>query len=468
MNGKKVIIIGDAILDHYLFCRQVIGRIEGSAPVLCEEYSQNCLGGAANVAQHVSVQIENVSLVTLFGNDKNGQILKDIIHQYCPGLKLLDYTTYNAPTVTKHRVLVNSSVQLARIDEERSELVSKKDQEIVLGLIKKELTKGTIVVISDYEKGCLSFSTCQKLINYANNAGCKVLVDGKHPDPCKYFNAYLLKPNRAELARMTKQQVNCIEDAVTSAQLLRKTAHCTWVLVTMDKDGMILVGDNYTQHISSQVNPEYSTIGAGDAIIAHIAIELAKSVPMEEIWIDANKAIADVFLQLNDRPRTLEFQTASTDKIISLSQLEDRLSRLRQHYSIVFTNGCFDIIHSGHILCLESAANCGDILVVGVNDDDSVRRIKGSCRPVNSLKDRMRVLSSLQCVSFVIPFSEDTPIGLIQKIRPDVLVKGGDYINKEIVGAEFVRSYGGKIVITSYDADHSTSQIITSIGGKKR
>jgi len=465
MDAEKIVIVGDVILDRFVFCRPVPGRMESNAPIMRMEHTQDRPGGAANVALHLSRLAQNISLVSLFGDDSNGHILRALLSQQEPALQVTGPVATGVPTVAKHRIVERPFNQVVRIDCEAPESVCTAVRAAVIAEAGKMLDPGAVLVISDYEKGCLSDESCRDLIRCANGRGCRVLVDGKSKHPEKYTGAFLIKPNRAELAAMTGLPVSSAEHAGLAAQKLRRITKCTWVLVTMDKDGMLLVGEEHTYHIPAAAVSAGGTVGAGDIVIAHIAANLARGVQIQEACIQASLSVADALMQPNDMPVPQGPPSAREDKIVTPAQLETYLGQIRENRKIVFTNGCFDILHAGHIFSLESAAGCGDILVVGINDDGSVRRNKGEGRPVNPLRDRMCVLSALNCVNFVVPFSEDTPLNLIKRIRPDVLVKGGDYAGKVVIGSEFVESYGGRVFLTGYDDGHSTTKIIAHIGG---
>lgn len=468
MGDKKVVVVGDAILDRFVFCRQIPGRIESNAPIIQMEHTLDRPGGAANVAVHLSCFAKNVFFVSLFGDDSRSQVLKDLLSRQESLLRVTGPVATGVPTVTKYRIVQHPFNQLVRIDHETPDSVSQTIQTAVITEVEKELDYGDILVISDYEKGCLSDQTSQSLIHWANDRGCIVLVDGKSKRPEKYAGAFLIKPNRAELSAMVDLPTDSGENAIFAAQKLRRITKSPWILVTMDKDGMLLVGEQYTRHISASAVSIGGMVGAGDIVMAHVAANLARGIPIEESCIQASVSVADELMRLSDIPVPQGLPLAREDKIVTMAQLETYLDQIRENRKIVFTNGCFDILHAGHIFCLESAAKYGDILVVGINDDGSVRRNKGRGRPVNPLRDRMCVLSALNCVSYVVPFSEDTPINIIRRIRPDFLVKGGDYAGKVVVGSEFVESYGGKVILAGYDGGHSTTKIIAHIGGAEK
>lgn len=465
MGTKKVVIVGDAILDRHVFCRRIPGRMENNAPIIQREHTLDRPGGAANVALHLSCLVKNVSLVSLFGDDSGKQILKTLLSRHEPSIHLTGPVAAGVPTVTKHRLVELPSNQLVRVDIEAPEAVPSAAQTAVVAEMKKELDAGAVLVISDYEKGCLSDEACRSIIDCANHRGCTVLVDGKCKHPEKYAGAFFIKPNRAELSAMTGLPADTVEDAAFAAQKLRRITKSAWVLVTLDKDGMLLVGQNDTRCIPASAIAAGSAVGAGDIVMAHVAAGLAQGNPIEAACMQASISVAATLMQAKDMPVPQGPPSARADKVVTMAQLEHCLSQLREDRRIVFTNGCFDILHAGHIFSLEEASKWGDILVVGVNDDASVRRNKGQGRPINPLRDRMCVLSALNCVNFVVSFSEDTPIDLIKRIRPDVLVKGGDYAGKAVIGSEFVASYGGKVILTGYDDGHSTTRIIAQIGG---
>lgn len=463
MNAKKVVIVGDIILDHFIYCHQSKNRSECNAPIFKIDQTHNCVGGAANVARFLSSQLDSVSLISVIGDDQKSTQLKSVLLSDLVNVNTKLHTIPDYNVSEKKRIIIHPNTQFARIDDEKNNSFAKLEK-LIFDSIESELADSSLVVISDYEKGCLSYHTCQAIIQRANACGCCVFVDGKNPNFSKYTGSFLIKPNREELFAMTKMPVNEVNDALAAANMLRKQAKCEWILATLDKDGMILVGNHFSRYFPSEFFYPHSSVGAGDLVIANIVASFSAGIPIENACQAANRYVGNKLALSNISPSKMS-PLHIEDKIVSISQLETYLSHIAPSHTVVFTNGCFDILHPGHIFCLESAAKYGDLLIVGVNSDDSISRIKGHERPINALQDRLYVLSALKCVSFVVPFSEDTPINLIKRIRPDVLVKGGDYSDKEIVGADFVNSYGGRVEITGYYDNHSTSKIIARIGG---
>ncbi len=473
-KDRRILVIGDAMLDRYSFGD--VGRISPEAPIpVFKEKGEERMspGGAANVAVNLAAIGVGTYLCAVTGRDEDGNCLKNLLHDLGvdTGLILEDVTRV---TTRKLRYMGPNNQQMLRVDSEDDSDISKESQDAVLKLISDSIDQFDLVLISDYAKGLLTAELTGKVIRLANEKMIPVFVDVKGNNPDKYKGATLMKPNRKELADLSGKPVGTVDEAVEAARSLCAYVGCKFVLATLGADGMILVNKNgLISQIKSAANEVYDVTGAGDTSVAYLAAEYAMGSSIETAMNIANIAAGiqvsrvgtsvidphDVFMaavKMSDNPHG---SIPDTEQM--LSDIEDCKKRGRK---IVFTNGCFDIIHAGHVSYLKAAKKLGDILVVGLNDDGSVARLKGNGRPINPLEDRIMVLGAIEAVDFVIPFSEDTPLELIKRITPDVLVKGGDYKPDEIVGADHVKANGGIVEVLPFLEGKSTTDMIAKIG----
>lgn len=469
---KKILVIGDAMIDSYHFGD--VNRISPEAPVpvfLEKGKHKYSPGGAANVAVNIAAVGVQTDLLAVVGEDKYGQILIDSLCKYGINTDLL-LMKQNYSTISKLRYIGPGNQQILRVDNEDTTPIS---DEIMLNLLKKlegQIKEYSLIVISDYLKGLLTEKSTQSIIHIANNNNVPVLIDVKDKNINKYKGAKVLKPNRKELSEMTGLKTDDIEEAITAAVELCKKTNSGYVLATLGADGMILCNANgLVKQIKSQAVDVFDVTGAGDTSIAYLAAELVKDSDIVNAMIVANYAAGvqvskvgtsivypeEVYAVMNEDGKDV------SDAVLNLSDengLAPIIRAKKNSKKIVFTNGCFDILHVGHISYLKQAKQLGDVLVIGVNSDESVRRLKGASRPINNAEDRMRLLSALDFVDYVVEFEEDTPAKLIEIIKPDVLVKGGDYKENEIVGADFVKDNGGIVKILPFVEGKSTTSIV--------
>ncbi|MGC8765640.1 MAG: bifunctional D-glycero-beta-D-manno-heptose-7-phosphate kinase/D-glycero-beta-D-manno-heptose 1-phosphate adenylyltransferase HldE [Brevinematia bacterium] len=463
-KDAKVLVIGDVMLDVYLYGD--VERISPEAPVPVVHVKKESYvpGGAANVANNVSTLKAKSTLVGITGNDENSTKLKRLLENQ--GITYRFVTTKH-PTITKTRV-VSSNQQILRIDVENPLAVEKDIEKEISGLITENIKKADVVVISDYGKGVCTSSICQHIVTEGSKNNKPVIIDPKKKDWEKYRGASILTPNLKELSDFLGKPV-ANEDKEIEAALKEayKKLGVENIIVTRSEKGMSLFDGKDLFHIPTEAKEVYDVSGAGDTVIATLSVALASKMDIKEAAIVANKAAGIVVGKAGTAPiyyeELLKFlEKQSLYKLINLEEMLIILEDLRKKGKrIVFTNGCFDIIHRGHVTYLAEAKKLGDILIIGLNSDNSVRRIKGEGRPVNSEKDRAIVLSALEMVDYIVIFNEDTPYELLSKIKPDILVKGGDYRVEDVIGREFA----GKTVILPYIEGYSTTKIIS--GGKK-
>lgn len=463
----SVLVFGDVILDKYL-CGETC-RISPEAPVPIVQIKNtiNRPGGAANVALNLAALGVKVTLIGVIGNDPEGAWLRDTLLK--SGVNCDFYVCDQQPTVTKQRVISHHQ-QLMRLDIE--ETWRNFDQATLLQMFTKYLMAVNVVILSDYGKG--SLCAPQQLINLARAKNIHVLVDPKGKDFSIYANANLITPNLHEFTAVVG---NCVTEPEIVHRGLELIKHLNLgaIIVTRGEQGMTLITETQDHYHLPAYNTHevYDVTGAGDTVIAFLGAALAVNLPIMQAMILANLAASIVVTKLGTSTVTLdELNTVITtdqEKITVLPPAgvvtEPQLLDLRQKLRIlgkklVFTNGCFDIIHAGHIAYLKQAKALGDYLVVAINSDDIVAKLKGPKRPINNIHYRSMVLAALMMVDWVIVFYEETPEQLIDKLQPDFLVKGGDYTIDQIAGSETVKQYGGQVQVLKFINDLSTTCVV--------
>ena len=467
IKSAKVFVVGDIILDQYIYGETNRISPEAPVPIVKVNNSEERPGGAANVAVNVASLGINTQLLGITGNDEASERLESILAQ--KNVKCHFIQQDNCPTITKRRVL-SQHQQLIRLDYE-SDKKTENSTELVKKYIKL-LNSVDIIILSDYAKGGLI--EVEALIKYANDKNIPVLVDPKSKDFDCYKNATILTPNEKEFEEVVGI---CETDNVLTekGEVLLKNLNLEALLITRGKKGMTLIQKNKSAiHLNAMSHEVFDVTGAGDTVIAVLAAAIASNQSVEVATMLANTAASLVVKKLGTATVTIdEINKNLYDEATSLSipnkkyALELINEAKKSGKKIIMTNGCFDIIHTGHVRYLSKAKSLGDYLVIAVNDDESVKRLKGNGRPINTLEDRMLVLNSLASVNLVIPFSQDTPEEIISSVNPDVLVKGGDYKEENIAGAESVRKSGGEVVIVPFDEGYSTSLILKKLKDKK-
>ncbi len=468
IQKKKILVAGDVMLDTY-FSGEV-NRISPEAPVpVFHKLGQRCVpGGAANVAVNLAAASQAVSVLSLIADDQAGRELRKLLTSHGIDCGLLVQGIKH--TTQKIRFIAENNQQVLRLDEEDRLAIDRELENKLLERIAARIDEFDIIVLSDYNKGLLTESFTQAVIQLAKEHGIYTLVDVKGASGEKYREAYLLKPNLAELRLMTQMPVDTEEEILSASRRLLRLCQCKHVLVTRGAEGMLLVSGDQFYIVEADDHEVFDVTGAGDTAIAYLAASLASGLPLVQAVEIANHAAG---LQVT-KAGTSAIGLREVSEVISENargatrKLLDRegASQLRKLWAdkqIVFTNGCFDILHVGHIRYLRQAAELGDLLVIGLNSDASVRRLKGEGRPINSEEDRAELLASLEFVDYIVIFDEDTPYTLIQEVQPDVLVKGGDYTLDEVVGRDIVQARGGDVILLNFVEGKSTSGIIQRI-----
>lgn len=469
LEGVSVLCVGDVMLDRFIYGD--VGRISPEAPVpICRVTEETAmLGGAGNVVRNLDALGAGVNFVTVVGNDDARDEIRALL-KALPTVTSSLITDPKRQTTIKERFIAGVQ-QLLRVDRESSLSVDARIERQVDSGIAKGLTTAGAVIVSDYGKGVLTDKSLRLLTDGARKAGCPVVVDPKGSDYSRYAGAFLVTPNRLELAAASGMAVDTEEEIVAAARHIADTCAIDYVLVTRSGDGMTLVSAGQTQHLPAEAREVFDVSGAGDTVVATLAAALAGGLPLLEAAELANVAAGIVVGKVGtavaypddivDALHRQDLLSPGDRKILALTPALDRIAAWRKRGDrIGFTNGCFDLIHPGHVALLSKSRAACDRLVVGLNSDDSVRRLKGETRPVQNEASRASVLASLASVDMVIIFGEDTPVRLIEGIKPDILAKGADYTIDQVVGADIVRASGGSVLLVDLEEGHSTTATI--------
>jgi D-beta-D-heptose 7-phosphate kinase/D-beta-D-heptose 1-phosphate adenosyltransferase len=463
-STTRILVIGDLMLDRYW--HGTTARISPEAPVPVVSISdiEERAGGAGNVALNITALGGQSRLLGLTGNDESASVLKALLE--AQNIVCDFVIVEGSSTVTKLRI-ISRQQQLIRLDFEDGFINS--DANLIEACFQRQLDSADVVILSDYGKGTLK--EVGRLIDLARASNKPILVDPKGTDFCRYQGATIITPNLAEFEAVSgpcKNEQVLVEKGTAALEQYDLTA----LLITRGEQGMTLLHrDAEPFHLPTHAQEVFDVTGAGDTVIATLAAGLAVGLDYPSATRFANHAAGVVVGKLGTATvSTRELQAAMLAHeplrrgVVDEEGLERVLEKARESGErIIMTNGCFDILHPGHVAYLSQARDLGDRLIVAVNDDASVRRLKGENRPVNSLMQRMAVLSGLESIDWIVPFSEDTPERLICKIQPDALVKGGDYHPDEVAGAECVKRNGGEVVIKKFIDGVSTSAIIDAI-----
>ena len=436
MNKKpNILVVGDLMVDHYLYGK--VERISPEAPVQVVDIQKEelLMGGAGNVINNLISLGAKVGVCSVIGDDEGGEFLHQRLGQKGVVKEGL-VTQKGRKTSHKSRVLA-SHQQIVRIDKEDKEDISKESEDTILMRIKIVLPFYDAIVLSDYGKGVLTNTLTQNIISLSKEKDKLVLVDPKGNDYSKYKGATLLTPNKKEATEATGIDIKDDETLLKALKKLKDEQDLTYSIITLSEEGIALLDKDF-EKIPTVAKDVFDVTGAGDTVIASIAISLVEGNSIKEAVEFANKAAAVAVSHVGCYAVKRD-EIESFDKDKKIVTLDELLKILPKDKKIVFTNGCFDILHAGHVKYLKEAKSFGDILIVGLNSDESVKRLKGESRPINTFEDRATVLSALESVDFVVGFSEDTPYELIKVIKPDVLVKGGDYEGKEVVGSDIAK-----------------------------
>ena len=469
-NKPNILVIGDLMIDHYLWggCE----RISPEAPVQVVDIKKETtvLGGAGNVLNNLLALGCHVSIAGVLGDDENGAELAAMLKR--SGIESSALLEQKGRITSKKSRIVVSNQQVLRYDKESKEPISDALARCIVAVIEKQIALYDIIVISDYAKGVVTPYLAQSVITLGRRMQKRVIVDPKGSDFSKYAGAYLLTPNKKEAIEATGIVID--DDASLEAALLQMQSTCKLdiSMVTLSEEGIALYDENL-RRFPTVAREIYDVTGAGDTVIAALAFALSSTQNIDTAAQFANYAAAVVVGKIGSATASMDeiesymaslHQSNSQAHIKSVTQIDAIVTRAKANgQRIVFTNGCFDILHVGHVKYLQEAKSFGDLLIVGLNSDVSVRTLKGPSRPINPQEDRAYLLAALDAVDYVVIFDDETPYELIKTVAPHTLVKGGDYEGKVVVGTEFAH----ELKLVPFVEGKSTTKTIQQIEGNR-
>jgi D-beta-D-heptose 7-phosphate kinase/D-beta-D-heptose 1-phosphate adenosyltransferase len=478
LPGKRVACVGDLMVDRFVYGSVSRVSPEAPIPVLARQRELKMLGGAGNVARNIAALGGSVALVGVIGGDAEGHDASRLVGEELPAIEGYLVTDPGRPTTLKTR-FVSGGQQLLRVDLEESRPVTGEVEQRLIRTVKDAVRGAGVVLISDYGKGVVTDAVIAAAHEAAAETGARVIVDSKARSFARYGEIDLVKPNAIELSHATDLPTETdtdIEAAIARALELWSTRG---VLVTRAAKGVSLgLRGQPVRHFRTTPREVFDASGAGDTALAALGLSLAAGAAMEDAiafaqlasGVAVGKAGTATVAPEELMEAVLSAHTAGVDgKVATIQRLAEEVARWRaQGLKVGFTNGCFDILHKGHVAYLAQARGWCDRLIVGVNSDASVRELKGEGRPVNDLESRALVLAGLRSVDLVAPFDEPTPIKLIEAARPDVLVKGADYTEDQVVGGDLVKSWGGEVKLAEIVDGYSTTAAIARMARKEQ
>ena len=444
--NPKILVVGDIMIDHYLWgsCE----RISPEAPVqvVNVDNESTLLGGAGNVINNLNTLGAEVDVISVIGECDVSEELKELLFNIKVDTHYL-ITQKDRITSKKSRIIADQQ-QVVRYDRETTDEINNKSKIAIIKTFKAIVSNYDVILLSDYGKGILTFELTQSLISIANENSKKLLVDPKGLDYSKYKGAYLLTPNKKEASEAANVSIKDNDSLIQAIQTLKDQCNLEVSLITLSEQGIATF--DYELRVHPTVAREvFDVTGAGDTVLASLGFALSCNKNIDEAVKFANLAAGVVVGKIGSATASIneiiEYESSlnkssSDEHIKTWDEISSIVSEIKNNgKKIVFTNGCFDILHIGHVKYLEKAKNFGDILILGLNSDDSVLRLKGENRPINTQTDRAYILASLEVVDYLVIFDEDTPFELIKLIKPDVLVKGSDYEGKEVVGQDIAK-----------------------------
>jgi D-beta-D-heptose 7-phosphate kinase/D-beta-D-heptose 1-phosphate adenosyltransferase len=477
IGHPRILVLGDLMLDRYTW--GVAHRISQEAPVLVlrAENREHRLGGAANVSQMLRVLEADVTCVGVTGDDEAGRTLRGLLSDAQIQVDTIP-ACQGRPTTVKERFVGRSGsgppTQMLRVDSETTDALDHQVEARLIELLSSIIPQHDAVLISDYAKGVCTPACVTAAISLARRSAVPVLVDpGRGRDFRIFTGATLVKPNRTETEQATGQSLQNADDAILAGIKLCQQLQIDRAVITLDADGMALVSrDGSGQRFPTEARSVYDITGAGDMVFAMLGIcfavnlDAAAAVQLANVaaGLEVDRTGVATLTRNEIRSELQNCQSSVGRKLLSIDQMARQADEYRRRGKrIVLTNGCFDLLHVGHVTYLEEAAAQADVLVVAINSDESVRRLKGPQRPVIGENERAAMLAALACVDHVVVFSEDTPHELLRAIRPHLLVKGGSYAVHEVVGREVVESYGGRVRVMGLVPGVSTTEIVQTL-----
>ncbi len=479
-QSQRVLVIGDLMLDRYLWGMVEKVSPEAPVPVVRLDHKSHTAGGAANVAANLSSLGCRVSVIGVIGADEDGRQLVELLQSSHIDTSTI-FSTSDRPTICKTRIL-GGRQQMLRLDVEKSGELSIELDMLILSGFEAQVSGCAAIILSDYGKGVLSDAVCQAIIRRGRELRIPIFVDPKGLNYEKYAGCDVISPNRIELAQATSADHRNLELLLQKGQQLRSDLQVGHLVVTLGELGITLLEADGIHRFTAQAREVFDVSGAGDTVIATIAAATAAGLHLHEAIRLANLAAGIVVGKLGTVPISRDEllaavlageETSQAEKVCSFEALLQRVAHWRiGGERIVFANGCFDLLHVGHLALLEQAKREGDRLVVALNTDRSIRALGMAGRPIIAEDARARLVAALPYVDAVVLFDEETPLNLIKAVRPNVLVKGEDYAEEEVVGANEMRSWGGKVALIPLVEGSSTTEIlkraIASIGEHPR
>ena len=466
LYSDKILCLGDIILDTY--CEGLVERISPEAPIpvlKVENNNKKDLGGSGNVARNISAAGNKCHLISVVGNDDNAEILKEL----CKKTKDLtfDLIVDKKRCTTKKERFVSGNQQILRVDSESKEDISNKIEDTIFKKFLKKLKYVSVVIISDYKKGMLTKSLLTKIIRKCKTSKKIVIVDPKDKDFSIYANANIITPNQKELFEATEPDSKASDDSVEklSKKIIRLYGFNS-VITTRSSEGITLVNKNSkTLHLPSRAKEVFDVSGAGDTVVSYIASGIVRKLSLIDSVKQANEAAGIAVGRFGTTTvlrEEIKNRSNENSKICQLNELIEQI-RSNKYKRIGFTNGCFDLIHQGHIDYLKKSSEKCDFFILALNSDSSVKKIKGFSRPIIGQNERSEILAHYNFIDRIIIFDEKTPLNIIKKIRPQFLFKGDDYKRSQVVGAKEIESWGGKVVLIKCIQGKSTSKLIERI-----
>lgn len=462
-SHARIIVIGDVMLDRYWSGQASRISPEAPVPIVRVKTVEDRIGGAGNVALNIAKLGGNVTLLGVVGSDPEGDTIKLLLE--AEGVNCDFLVEPQLRSICKLRVMAQHQ-QLIRLDFEEATLEF--DQPALLSKLQQHLSEHTVIVFSDYGKGTLV--AVQNYIHHAKQAGLNVLVDPKGTDFLRYAGADIITPNLAEFQAVVGH-CSTEEDILLKARELLANCQINQLLLTRGEAGMTLVSPEQNHSLPAQAKDVFDVTGAGDTVIAVMALGVAVEMAYAEAMYLANLAggivvgkLGTASVSIQELNRAMHGDRDSFYGIVTEDELVHLMAAAKAHDErIIMTNGCFDLLHTGHVTYLQQAKALGDRLIVAVNADESVKRLKGDTRPINGLQERMMVLAALACVDWVVAFTEDTPERLYCRLLPDVIVKGGDYLPEQVAGGDCVIKAGGEVKILPFVDGQSTTAKINAL-----
>lgn len=470
-KNVNVLVLGDLMLDEYLWGKAE--RISPEAPVQVVDLIREDLrlGGTGNVANNLVAMGCSVSVCSVIGSDENGNILRRAFTD--KGIDGAGVFEDPMRKTTKKTRILAANQQIVRLDRETRDSISADCEEKILHFLQEHTGGWDVIVVSDYLKGVLTQRVLGAVIETGNRYGIPVVIDPKGDDYAKYKGATIVTPNRKETEIAARLHITDEESLNGAASFLLDAGEYEGILITRSSEGMSLyLRDGTITHLPTFAREVYDITGAGDTVVATFGLGLACGMSFTEAALLANVAAGiavgkigtstvspeEIIGAISHKHIDSEVKIKNLDVLAAIIEAEKGRGK-----RVVFTNGCFDLLHVGHVRYLQKARKFGDLLILGLNSDDSIRRLKGDKRPLIGQSERAHILAALDCIDYVVIFDEDTPIRLLEALKPLVLVKGGDYTLDAVVGKDLVESYGGRVELVDFVAGKSTTDIIEKI-----